>query len=287
MIETDIPRVFFILVNYNGDKDTIDCIDSINSMITYENYGIIVVDNSPGLESYNILENNNLKNTILIRSNTNNGFAAGCNIGIKKAEEIGYDYVILLNNDTIIKTQDLVEQLLMGFGQYNNTGICGGKIYYYDSPNDSWYAAGYLTKIRLRAKNRESLEGILETPFITGCLQMISKEILNKVGLLSEEYFMLYEDADYCKRIQIAGYKTVYNSQAQIFHKVSKSMPSSSPDSIFNSNRARFIYINKFHKYGIQIYIFYLELCLKFIIYRNEKKRAVKDVFKWIRINKQ
>ena len=280
MMSNENPKVYFILVNYNGEKDTIDCINSINNSVIYDNYGIIVVDNSPDIKSFNILKEQDLYNTILIKSEVNNGFAAGCNLGIKKADELGYDYVILLNNDTIIKTPDLIEQLLYGFNKYSNAGICGGKIFYFDYPEEVWYAAGYLTKIRLRAKNRD-LDGIIETPFITGCLQMISKAAIKKVGLLSEEYFMLYEDADYCARIQNAGFKTVYNSQVQIYHKVSKSMPSSSPSSIYYSNRARYIYIKKFCSKHYLVKISYLfELVIKLLIYRGEKKKAILKVLR-------
>ncbi len=283
MVVKDQPKVFFVLVNYNGVKDTIECINSINTVLSYKNYQIIVVDNSPNVDSFNKLKNEDLENTIILRSETNNGFAAGCNLGIKEAYKYGYDYVILLNNDTIVKSADLVEQLLLCFETQNKVGISGGKILYYNFPKDCWYAAGYLTPIRLRAKNRVNVRGIQETSFITGCLQMISKEAVDKVGLMTEDYFLCYEDADYCERMRKAGYKTVYNSNAQIYHKVSKSAPKSSPVSIYNSNRARYLYMRRFHKNNfIALLDYKIELFIKKICYRNEKRYAIINVIKEI-----
>ena len=274
------PKVYFVLVNYMGEKDTIECIDSINTKTNYDKYGIIVVDNSPGIESYEKLKEEKLDKTILVRSKKNNGFAAACNIGIKVAEKLGYDYIILLNNDTIIKSPNLIKELQKGFKKYGNVGIVGGKIYYFDNPDEIWYAAGYLSCVRLRARNRSKIKGIVETPFITGCLMMISREAIRKVGMLTEDYFMCYEDADYCERMHQCGYRTVYNSKAQIFHKVSKSAPSSSVSSIYNSNRARFLYMNRYHKKIFVVLVYFAELYIKKILYKGEKNNAIKKVLK-------
>lgn len=279
MVNIEQPKVFFVLVNYKGNTDTVECINSINSTITYSNYEIIVVDNSPSKEYIDQLSKMDLPNTLLVRSVENNGFAAGCNIGIREAKKYGYDYVILLNNDTIIKSNDLVEQLLKCFEIEELVGISGGKILYFDTPEKTWYEAGYISSIRLKARNRNGIRGIVETPFVTGCLQMISREAIEKVGLLKEDYFLCYEDADYCERMKGKNYKCMYNSEAQIFHKVSKSAPVSSAVSIYNSNRARFIYWSRFQKNNKVAYRTYLfELFIKRIVYKGDKKNAIKKV---------
>ena len=274
--------VYFVLVNYKGNEDTIDCVNSINEKITYNNYRILIIDNSPAYEYYESLVAKKLKKCELIKSEENKGFAAGCNIGICRALEDNADYIVLLNNDTIVNSEDLIQQLLMCF-RNPSVGVAGGKILYYKNPSEYWYAAGFLTPIRLRAKNRKRISKICKTPFITGCLQMISKEAIYKVGLLNEEYFMCYEDADYCERIHAAGLETFYNPDAIISHKVSKSAPESSPLSIYCSNRARYIFINKFHKKNLVVRgVFWLEIYIKLLVYTGEKQVAIKRVIKSI-----
>ena len=261
----DTPLVCIILVNYKTYEDTYECIDSINKTITYQNYKVVVVDNTETIDS-NVIEKLKDKcdgnHCVYIGNPSNGGFAVGCNIGISVSRQLGAQYVLLLNNDTIIKSSDLIEQLLKGFSYKPNVGMVGGKIYYFadleslevsESTNKHvkvrpWYAAGYISYIRIRAKNRPKIKGICDTPFITGCMQMISMEAIDRVGLIDENYFMLFEDADYCERMHAGGLRTVYNADAQIYHKCSKSMPSSSPISVFYSNRNRYIYMKKYYK---------------------------------------
>lgn len=295
----EIPLVCIILVNYKTEQDTCECIDSISDMLTYRNYKIIVVDNTEKIDmnNYNILKDKCGKsNCVYIRNIKNGGFAVGCNIGIHVAQKENAQYVLLLNNDTIIKSCDLIEQLLKGFSYHPNVGMVGGKIFFYadlqsieksEKENmrvkvSPWYTAGYISKLRLRAKNHPNKKGFCDTPFITGCMQMISMKAINSVGLLDESYFMLFEDADYCERMQINGLMTVYNADAQIYHKCSKSMPSSSPLSIYYSNRNRYIYMKKYRNNVLTKMVYFVELKLKQIIYKGDKKESINKVYDFI-----
>ncbi|MCM1231776.1 MAG: glycosyltransferase family 2 protein [Clostridium sp.] len=273
------PSVYIILVNYCGKKDTVECIESIHNMCTYPNYKIIVVDNSPN-NDINNLNSASLSSIILIKSD-NNGFAAGCNLGIKRALYEKADYILLLNNDTTVKSPDLIEQLLKGFK--GNVGMVGGKIYYYTSPDLVWYEAGYLSPIRLRAKNRKK-QGINNVTFITGCMQMIKADVFKHVGYINEDYFLTYEDADYCIQLIKKGYKLVYNSTAQIYHKVGRSNQPGTASSIYYSNRARYIFLKKYHQCNILALIdYHIELLIKLLLYRGAKKQAIKQVYQVIR----
>lgn len=274
--------VSIVLVNYMGEKDTIECIKSINDKLTYEDYIIIVVDNSPTNDSIDKIKEVGFLKCIFIKEKENKGFASACNVGIRKSEELSSKYVLLLNNDTIIKSSDLIEQLMAGFEQ-EKVGMVGGNILYNDNPDESWYAAGYISKIRLRARNRLGINKICETSFITGCMQMISMDAIRTIGYMSEDYFLCYEDTDYCERMHIANYKTIYNPKAEIFHKVSKSAPASSAVSVYNSNKSRYIYIQKYHRKNILIKIVYfLELLVKMVLYKGERQKAIKNVFEYI-----
>ena len=222
------PSVSIILVNYNGSQDTIECIESVLKC-DYKNYNIIVVDNASN--DYQELNNNPVfenEKVILIRSDENLGFSGGNNIGIKYVSETLPDYVLLLNNDTIV-TKGFLSALVESAKKNKNVGIVTGKILYYWNKDTIWFAGGEYSRkngrtvhCRCDMKDDSDTEKKICT-FATGCLQLISKDALQKVGLLSEEYFLYSEDVDYCCRIIDAGYSIMYDPSCVIYHKVSAS----------------------------------------------------------------
>ena len=104
------PKVYIVLVNYNGYKDTLECVKSLKRCV-YQNYEIVVVENGSS-DSCLIRQDAYLnENTILLFADTNLGFSAGNNIGISYARRNGADYILLLNNDTVVET-GLVDELV-------------------------------------------------------------------------------------------------------------------------------------------------------------------------------
>jgi len=218
-----------ILVNYNGAEDTIECIRSINRSIGIE-YRIIVVDNcstDDSVEKLNYVQT--IDNFILLKTFQNRGFSAGNNIGIRKAIEMGTDYVLLLNNDTLIENNTL-QYLIQGLKEYEGCGLTIGKIYYESNRNLIWYAGGTFNKTIAKAShwNYKKLDGLTseqdkEVTFSTGCCMCVPINVIRDVGLLDEDYFLYEEDADYCLRIRQSGYKMMYIPKAVVYHKVSAS----------------------------------------------------------------
>lgn len=289
-----MKKISIILVNYNGNLDTLDCIKSIKKS-NYENYNIIVVDNESKMQNYISLSNDLLhqQDVILIRSDKNLGFAGGNNIGIKYAlDKLKSDYVLLLNNDTVIK-EDTLSELVKAAEKFKDSGIIGGKIYYYLERNKIWYAGGYINWRRFTTFNKGigeidtgQYDEIQETEFITGCTMLIKSEVIEKVGYLPEEYFMYYEDTDYNIQAIYAGYKLYYTPKAVIYHKVSSSTGGEeSSFSIEYGTRNRRYFMKKFKNkvnvisYLYSVAFFYLTRLIKIIIYslkrEKEKRKAM------------
>ncbi len=280
-------KVYIILLNYNSADDTIECIESINKNETEVEYEIVVVDNSSQDNSIKKLEK--LNNIKLIKSNENNGFASGNNIGIKYAIENGAQYILLLNNDTTIEKNAisiLVEQLK----NHNELGIIGSRIMYYDNRELINYCGGDINWLKAtsihnnyKEKFNNNIEKFFYTNFITGCCMLIKKEVFEKVGYLPEEYFMYYEDVDFCIKVKEAGYKLGIDTNSVIYHKVSAS--SGGEDNAFSikwGTRNRIIFINKYKKYTkgiLTLVFFYLTRLIKIVLYslknEKEKKEAV------------
>ncbi|MEQ8156407.1 MAG: glycosyltransferase family 2 protein [Clostridiaceae bacterium] len=244
-------KVFIILVNYNGSKDTIDCIKSLKD-IDYKNYEIVVVDNNSRDEEKKLLRENS-SGIKLIESDVNLGFALGNNLGMEYAINNNADYVLLLNNDTLVE-KDFLTRMVKTAEKNEDAGAVGCKIMYHPAENIIWYNGGRVdfTKfsafnIDERKEDYESEDECTETDFITGCCILIPERTIKKAGYLSHEYFMYYEDVDYSLKIKEIGLKLLLDHKAKIYHKVSVS--SGGEDSLFRiyySNRARKLFMKKF-----------------------------------------
>lgn len=248
-----MKKVGIILLNYNGSNDTLECIESLSN-IDYKNYEIIVVDNASSIEDIAKLEkvDSQIK---LIKSKENLGFAGGNNLGIKYACEAGCDYVLLLNNDTIVEA-DFLNILVSEIENNDQVGMVGPKIMYFDKKKYIWAAGGKIDFNKFSAFNLGEKEidngqydELKQVDFISGCAMLIKKEVLDKVGGLPEEYFMYYEDVDYSLMVKKLGYKIIYTPTSKIYHKVSISTGGEeSPNRIYFSNRARKIFMMKYKK---------------------------------------
>lgn len=137
------PYVGIVLVNYRGAEDTIECIDSLNEM-EYQNFFIVVVDNhSEDGSLERLYEKKQERDFAVIERKGNRGFAAGNNAGIRYALKKGAEYVLLLNNDTLVDRACLTH-LVRVHKEEKNCGISIGKICYASERNKLWYAGGEL-----------------------------------------------------------------------------------------------------------------------------------------------
>lgn len=244
------PKVSIILVNYNGYKDTMDCINSLRA-ITYRNYEVIVIDNASKDQSVAILNDFLQDGEILISSKENGGFSAGNNIGIKYALEHDADYCLLLNNDTVVEA-DFLDRLVEGYEFSIKCGLTIGKILYESMRDTIWYAGGSLSKRTARVehwdyqnKDTNMNTHMQKVTFATGCCMCLSRKTVEAVGLMDESYFLYEEDADYCKRINDAGFDMVYVPLARIYHKVSASTGKTSKAAQIYSLRNRYLFVRK------------------------------------------
>lgn len=227
-----MPSVAIILVNYKGYEDTVECVKSILD-IYYDNFKIFIVDNySPDMNRLRA-DRFLADNTEIIYSKSNLGFSGGNNLAIEIAIRKGFDYITLLNNDTTVEPDFLNE--LMKVAQSNSSiGAVTGKIFYYSRRNCVWSAGGDYNRktgitIQYSGPDNEHFNNDKEITFATGCLLMFRSDIVKKIGMLDETYFLYSEDTDYCQRIIDAGYKLMYSSKAIIYHKVSASTGDKSP----------------------------------------------------------
>lgn len=279
-------KVSIIILNYKNAEDTLECVKSLKN-IDYENYDIIVVDNNSPDDSYTILKEKLPDYCLLMSSGKNGGFAYGNNVGIKYAMSRGTEYVLLLNNDTLVE-KDFLLRLIECFEKNENTAISTGKIYYEAQRDKIWYAGGEIDWNRFYGYhyNYEKYNDIANISFASGCLMLIKAEVFKKVGMLPKEYFMYYEDVDFCASVLEAGYDITYNPMAVIYHKVGASIgEEESPFAVEWNTRNRLKFIKKYSaKLNFKSYIkliafFYITRVIKAFSYifkgRSDKFKAL------------
>jgi len=277
-------EIYIIVLNWNGRKDTLECLESLKN-IDYTNYKIIVVDNNSQDGSVFEIKKKHSK-AIVIQNKTNLGFAGGNNIGIKYATENKADYILLLNNDTTVEKTFLNELVKVGDSD-KNIGLVGSKIYYYDEPNRIWFAGGKVNWLRnsgmhigLDIIDNGQFNKKKEVDYLTGCCLLIKREVIEKIGTLSEDYFLYYEDTDYSLRAQNAGFKCIYAPKSKIYHKISRSTKPGSPSYIYYHSRNGLVmakrtgsFFNKIILYPYCLMLFFKQI-IKIIFFPAKRNWA-------------
>lgn len=263
--------VSIITVNFNHSEVTDEFLDAFYRTNNYAAIELIVVDNGSAL---NPVPQWKLKypNVIFIRSEQNLGFAAGNNVGIAHAKG---EYIFLVNNDTEFTT-GIIHSLVEVFDTYPNTGIVSPKIRYFQSPDILQYA-GYTEMNYYTARNAcigqyeidhgqyDDLTGI--TGFPHGAAMMVSRNVIEKVGLMFENYFLYFEEMDWAARIKKAGFDVRLNMQALIYHKESVSVGQKSALKEYFMCRNRILFERR-NANGFQQIVFYFHF-LFLVVPRN------------------
>lgn len=207
--------VLAIIVTYNGEKYIEDCLDSLQRQ-SYP-IDILVVDNASKDNTCKIIQRR-YPSVELFQVGYNSGFAHGNNLGMQYAIDRGYDYVMLINEDTIADSK-LVEKMLQ-FANHETAVI--PKIYMNGALTKVWYGAGKIDFKTYTAVNcqSEQSEMLTEVTFMTGCCMFIHTDILKKVGFFDESFFMYYEDTDLSLRLYENQIKMIYVPSTYVWHRI-------------------------------------------------------------------
>lgn len=214
-------KIGIIVLSYKNVNDTIDCINSLKSLNNKhaKTIKIILVDNSPNKSFLDTIKSH-INGFESIYLEENNGYSAGNNVGIRMAIAQGCDYILILNNDTIVEP-DFLDELLECYNE--DVGIVAPVILRFDDKKN-WSTGGKYRKLLCNyIMLRDNLSYNREAEFINGCCFLASRQIFEEVGFLSEKYFMYGEDADFCYQLTKHGYKNVVAYKSIIYHKVSAS----------------------------------------------------------------
>lgn len=313
------PKVFIILVNYNGYLNTVECLESVLKL-DYSSFNVIVVDNSTddsfemlkkwsneviAVESYygdlvlpyvnkpidcvftteDSVENIHpgQSSLLFIKSRENRGFAAGNNLALKYINREDYQYVWLLNNDTVVERNSLTELVRNAESADGKTGMWGSKLMMYYERGLIQGVGGYYNKWIGRVKEigfGEEDKGqwdnvAFDFDYVIGASMFVRKEFILDVGLMEEDYFLYYEELDWAILGKQKGWGLGFTHASRVYHKMGASIKnemarSNSELSDFYSARNRIMLTKKYFPLAL---ITLYPAFLKFVINRIRSRQ--------------
>jgi GT2 family glycosyltransferase len=248
-------KTLISIINWNNNSATNTCLSGINGIEKFAQPDVYLTDNNSLKEILSLNEDiaSSLKSLKINRNTTNKGFAGGHNDAIRYATENRYDYVCLLNNDTEIIDKNVFVKLTTAIDENPNSIAAAPTILSSQDPPTIWYGGGFMDVKRAQAHHEnvdESLEsvsskGTTETSFLTGCCLMISLKTGLEDVMLSEDYFLYWEDADWCARMLQNKKKLLYVAETKILHKTSSSLGVRSPSYSYYNLRNRLLFARR------------------------------------------
>jgi GT2 family glycosyltransferase len=216
-------HVVVVVLNYCSEEDTAACIQSL-SRSDYKPFSILIVDNaSPDGSGQRLRDRFPDVNHLALE--TNGGYAAGNNRGIEWALGRGADYVMILNDDTVV-AEDLITRMVSS-AEETGTAIVVPQILYFDQPDKVWYAGGRHSTLRCMGQHigengpvDESTSGRTVT-FACGCCVLVRADVFAEIGGFDEAFFMYVEDLEFSVRAQKSGYTMYYEPRARVLHRIS------------------------------------------------------------------
>lgn len=221
------PKVSVVILNWNGKVDTLECLASA-TQLDYQNYELVVVDNGSTDDSVAAISKQ-YPDITLLQTGANLGYAGGNNVGLHWALEHGADYLLILNNDTVVPP-DLLSNFVNSAKSLPTGSVLGARIYFHDKPDTLWFAGGFwrsaensVEHLGCGQKDCVDTNYAEEVDYITGCALFADAATFRQVGLLDEQFFLTFEETDWCYRARALGHKCIVTQDAKLWHKVSAS----------------------------------------------------------------
>lgn len=279
--------VSIITVNFNQFQVTIDFLKSVKVNAATQNIEVILVDNG-SREDHEADYLATYPELIYIRSEKNLGFAGGNNLGLAQAKG---DFLLFLNNDTEI-TDNLIPVLTDALNDNPEIGLISPLLLYFEQPQVVQYA-GFTEMNYITGRNRaigymDTDQGqydqqSYETGYCHGAAMMCRSKDLKVVGTMANQFFLYYEELDWCERFKQSGLKIWFCGQTRVYHKESMSVGKESNIKTYFMTRNRMLFIRR--NTGLLntliFSVFYLLVaCPKQIFIYLKKGR--KDLIKWV-----
>lgn len=264
------PSFGVVVLNWNTAQETMQCVEALERADTPPDH-VVVVDNGSDDDSVERLEawadehwiwrlstgtsgNSAAENTpwlVIARAGANRGFAGGANVGIRYLEQrTAVSHFVLLNSGATVAPGFFVE-IARAIDRYPAAGLLSGTIFEDPDRERVWYAGGVAHPLRALMRHKHDVPESAEaasTDFITGCAMVVSRKLLDRIGLLAECYFPEYwEDGEYSLRAREAGFPVLYVPMAVVYRKLPAAMKTPDVGLALDEcrNRLRVFYVRR------------------------------------------
>lgn len=269
--------VSIITINYNGWRDTCELLTSLKQFEDYS-YEVIVVDNASRGDDVGRIRSAH-PDAIVVCSDRNLGFAGGNNLGYSYANG---DYILFLNNDMVLK-RAMLRPMVERLSDKKIGGISPCIYYWYKPEQIQYYGYRDMTPITLKhatepfdASRREEFLQPKQTEVLHGGAMMVRRDVIERVGKMTEVYFLFYEEFDWSRRMREAGYILYYEPMSQVYHKESMSIPHATSFREYYLARSRMIYARRnckgWRKWLACYYLLFLVMPRKMMVFAKEKR---------------
>jgi GT2 family glycosyltransferase len=220
------PSVCVIVLSWNHLDDTLACLNSIEQQ-DYGEYKVMLVDNGSSDNTVTSVRAR-FPQTQIIENQRNLGYALGNNIGLRAALKQNFDYIFVLNNDTVLDTA-CISALVCDLESHPKAAAAGPKSFFYSQPDTIYFAGGlirfdgFTDHVGWEMPDAPEYQRATETEWLTGCAILFRRDALRKVGLFEPRYYLLFEDSDWSLRARRRGYSLRFVPDAKLWHKVSPS----------------------------------------------------------------
>lgn len=244
------PHVFTVILNTNRRADTLECLASL-AKNSWRNNTTIVLDNHSTDGSVDAIRSA-FPDVQVIELAENQGYAGNNNVGIQAAMAQGADWVLVLNEDTLLD-QECLAQLVAAGESDPRIGMVGPLVYHFDEPSVIQSAGGVLRRgwgsdhLGKNEPDHGQFPAAHDVEWLTGCAIMVRRAVIEQVGMLDVSLFIYYEETEWCLRAQAAGWRLVNVPQAKLWHKGVKRDYSPSPNFTYYMTRNRFAMLSKHH----------------------------------------
>lgn len=217
------PLTYIVVLAWNGWADTEECLRSLSPVIA-GGFGVLLVDNG-STDGTPEKARRRFPEVEVIENGENLGFPGGNNVGIREALRHGAEFVILLNNDTVV-AEDFARQLLVVAMSDKRVGMVTSKIYFYDRPEVLWFAGGDFSTWTGRSRHagfgeidRGQFDEVAEIGRPCGCSLLVTRAFIEDVGLMNEDLFLYGEEIDWALRARRKGYRCLLAPRSKVWHK--------------------------------------------------------------------
>jgi GT2 family glycosyltransferase len=308
------PRVYVILLNWNGAGDTIECLSALRRL-HHTNWVTVLCDNASRREDVQALQHwgsqqpagmieleqaalsagtaqplqLSVGQVVLVHTGANLGFAGGVNVGLRFAmAQADAEYFWILNNDTEVAS-DALTALLARMQADPAIGICGSSLVYHGK-RDEVQALGGASYSAWRARSRalgafsatrdmpvDAAETEARMAYVVGAAMLVSRRLIETIGLMDERYFLYSEEHDWAHRARARGFRLAWAPRSLVFHKhgatIGTKASGGSPLSLFYLYRSKAMFARKFHTAWLPLVLPALALeGIKFLLKRQPDK---------------